>query len=427
MLSKVKRRLYFVVASYFSFWARFVLRRWRPRIVVVTGSSGKTSTLHLIEAQLGEKAIYSHHANSSFGIPFDILGLHPNIEAKLRWLTYTLVAPFKIFRPLPKTNLYIVEADCDRPNEGKFLSNLLKPEITLWVSVFRTHSMNFDRVVKNGSFKTHEEAIAYEFGYFAEATTGLVIANGTQEELTAQLNRVDPKTDIKIVKDLIPSDYKLKDQETIFTIQGQQIHLPGLHPIELGINLGLVNELMQALHEPVHLHYPELTMPPGRSSVFAGKNGTILVDSTYNTGLGAMTAIIHLFDQYPNNHKWLVLGDILEQGSLEKSEHENLAELILTTKVDCVVLLGPRTRSHTLPILKQKLSDGVAVESFESPKEVLDYLEANLKGGEVLLFKGGRFLEGVIEQLLQNPADAAKLVRRESAWVKKRQKWGLPR
>ena len=57
------------------FCAQIQLFLWKPRIIVITGSSGKTTLLHLIEAQLGNRAKYSHFANSSFGIPFDILGL----------------------------------------------------------------------------------------------------------------------------------------------------------------------------------------------------------------------------------------------------------------------------------------------------------------------------------------------------------------
>ena len=60
-----------------------------------------------------------------------------------------------------------------------------------------------------------------------------------------------------------------------------------------------------------------------------------------------------------------------------------------------------------------------------SPKEVLDYLKDNLAGGEMILFKGARFLEGVIENLLENKEDAAKLARREKVWEIRRRKWDL--
>jgi UDP-N-acetylmuramyl pentapeptide synthase len=120
------------------------------------------------------------------------------------------------------------------------------------------------------------------------------------------------------------------------------------------------------------------------------------------------------------------LGDILEQGSLEAEEHRGLAELIAQSDADRVVLLGPRVREHTLPKL-EALKPKLPITAFERPDEVLEFLQANLKGGEAILFKGGRFLEGVIEQLLANPKDEKYLVRREPVWVKRRKQWGLPR
>jgi len=418
--------LYFVVAAYFAFWARIVLRRWQPRIVVVTGSTGKTTLLHLIEAQLGDQAVYSHHANGAIGLPFHILGMATNVNSRSQWPLRFIVAPFKVFRRLPPPKLYIAEADCDRPREGQFVSKLLTPEATLWVSVYRTHSMNFDRLVKQGAFETHEAAIAYEFGWFAANTRKLVVANGDQAEVTAQLARVPKSAKTIEVAAKAVSGYELKGGRTVYTIAGQVISLPGLHPRELGGSLQMVNALLDYLGVELDPSYKKLVMPPGRSTIFKGRKQTTLIDSTYNTGLGATTAILKLFNDYPAEHKWAVLGDILEQGSLEQEEHERLARAVSELDVEHIVLLGPRTARHTYPLLQELLPD-TPVVAFENPKQVLDYLDANLKGGEAILFKGGRFLEGVVEQLLADPADAAQLVRREAQWVKRRQKWGLPK
>jgi len=425
MFASLKKRLYFVAASYFAFWARFVLKRWQPKVIVVTGSSGKTTLLHLIEAQLGEKAKYSHHANSSFGLPFDILGLPQVSGSRSQWLKLFLMAPFKIFRELPATKLYIAEADCDRPHEGKFLAKLLKPSITLWVSVFRTHSMNFDNLVKNGQFDSHEAAIAYEFGYFAEATSVLVGLNGDNKFMTDQLDRVSATTKVFTASQSHLKNHSFENGQTVFQFADQTIRLPGLHPKELAINLQLAIKLVETLDMPLDPNYQSFEAPPGRSSVYRGIKNTTIVDSTYNTGLGAMKAIIELFTDYPARQKWLVLGDILEQGNVEAEEHVKLAEIINAQKADRIILLGPRVKKYSFNKVKQA-HPNIPVDVFEGPKEVLDFIQANLRGGETILFKGARGLEGVIEQLLANPADAKKLVRREKSWVKIRQKWGLP-
>ena len=109
MLGKIKRFFYFPAAWYFRFFAQIQLSIWKPKIVVVTGSSGKTTLLHLIESQLKQKARYSHHANSAYGIPFDILGLQRKNLTLDEWPYLFLMAPFRAFKKPVKENLYIVE------------------------------------------------------------------------------------------------------------------------------------------------------------------------------------------------------------------------------------------------------------------------------------------------------------------------------
>ena len=92
---RFKKRFYFVAARYFRFFANFALRRWHPRIIAVTGSAGKTTMLHLVEFELGERAHYSHDANSAFGIAFDLLGMDGVRGSKLRWLQLFLLAPIR--------------------------------------------------------------------------------------------------------------------------------------------------------------------------------------------------------------------------------------------------------------------------------------------------------------------------------------------
>src|SRR5438105_1759938 len=129
MLQTAKKRVYFLVASYFRFWAGIRLKRWHPKVVVITGSAGKTTLLHLVEAQLGGQAHYSHHANSAFGIPFDILGLESIQTSRLQWFGQFVLAPLALLKPVYKQNLYIVEADADRPREAEFLARLLRPAV----------------------------------------------------------------------------------------------------------------------------------------------------------------------------------------------------------------------------------------------------------------------------------------------------------
>ena len=63
--------------------------------------------------------------------------------------------------------------------------------------------------------------------------------------------------------------------------------------------------------------------------------------------------------------------------------------------------------------------------ALDNVKEALKYIEENTTGEEVLVFKGSQYLEWLVEKLLKNPEDAAKLARREPVYVKRREKRGL--
>lgn len=400
MYQYLKNKLYFTVAGYFRFWAAIRLKKWHPRVIVVTGSSGKTTLLHLIEAQVGPLAKYSHKANSSFGIPFDILGLHRDKDTLDEWPGLFIKAPFMFLTKLPSEKIYIVEADCDRPHEGDFLSSLLKPEVTLWTNVSRTHSMNFDKLVGH-SFKTVEEAIRNEFGFFARRTTKLVIPNR---------NKVQGYT-----VSLTGTKFKLGKEAFSFTY---------LLPKEVSGSILMCKELVNYLNLEFDKTFTKFILPPGRNSIFKGIKNITIVDSTYNANFDSMQAVINMFSEIKAPIKWAVLGDMLEQGLSEAEEHRKLARLIAGQNYKRIVLIGPRTAKYTFPELK-KLGVKVPIESYINPKDVLNYLLASISGGEVILFKGARFLEGVVANLLADKTDTRFLSRREKIWDIRRKRWGL--
>jgi len=422
MLQKLKNSLYLPLAAYFRFFAKLKLTRWQPRIIVVTGSSGKTTLLHLLESQIGERAQYSHHANSSYGIPFNILGLSRKTLLPTEWLKLFLLAPIKAFSKSPIQKIYFVEVDCDRPGEGHFLASFLKPEITLWLSLSKTHSMNFDSLVAQNKFPDLESAIAHEFGFLIEHTQNQVFVNADNPHILNQLKRTNANVKlISLARDL--KNYQPSLNSTLFKINNITYQLPFLFPQQVFYALSFCVHTLKYLNLKLDSTFSKLTIPPARSSVFTGVKNTIIIDSTYNANLGSMTTILKMFAKLKAPNKWLVLGDMLELGKSEKLEHELLAQEIAKLKADNIILMGPRISQYTYP--KLKLLTKTPIKTFLHPKPVLEYLNTNLKGNELILFKGARFLEGVIEHLLKDKSDIAKLSRREKIWDIRRKKWGL--
>ncbi len=416
MVRKVKNVLYFLVARYFRYFARIRLVRWNPRIVVVTGSNGKTTALNLIEVQLGKSARYSHGANSSFGIPFDILGLKRTSYSPFEWMLFGFLAPFSAWKKPYEEKIYIVEADCDRPYEGEFLSALLKPEVTVWLSCARTHSVNFDKSVRAGRFSSVDEAISHEFGYFVERTSKLVIINADEPLIVRETRH--SKARIQEIQDAQTTRYDIGISGTEFVIDGVKYHVPFLLPKEVAYAISASVKIASYFGKQPTNNLLKLVMPPGRSSILKGIKNTVIVDSSYNVNVASIAAILRMVAKLPGE-KWFVLGDLTEQGAHEKEEHEKIAQMLLQTDFKKIILVGPRLAAYAVPILKERAI------SFDKPREALDYILASLSHGETLVFKGARFLEGIIEHLLANKADIEKLCRREKVWQKRRKQWQL--
>ena len=421
MVKKVKKFLYFFVASYFKFFAGIYLRRWNPKVIVITGSQGKTTLLHLIESQVGERALYSHFANSTFGIPFHILGLQRKNFAVFEWIIFAVMAPLCAFRKIHQEKLYVVEADCERPGEGVFLAGLLRPSVTLWISSGRSHAMNF----KPLEGETVEAAIAQGFLNFAKQTKDKIIANGDALEIKNALSSIPQEKITYLYSNEYLKDYKIEKTSTHFVINCSSYSFPYLLPKEIAVSIRMTQVLCDILNVKMDSSFSKFTLPPGRNSIFAGIRNTTLIDSTYNALPDSMRAMLDLFTAYPIRPKIAVLGDMIEQGKYEKEEHEKLGKYLLTTNFDMIIFVGPRTRENTFPVLADSANYTSKVFCFDRPDEALAFLKKKNVGGEAILFKGARFLEGIVEKLLANPEDAKFLPRREKVWQDRRAKWGV--
>lgn len=419
-VSSLKKKFYFQVAGYFRHFANRVLKRWHPRIIAVTGSAGKTTMLNLLEHEMGDRAHYSHDANSAFGISFDLLGLKGIRGSKLRWLWLLVAAPIKSLFKNYKQKFYVVEIDGERPHEAEFLAEWLKPEVTVWVSIGLSHAAQFEKEVKSGKFKSLDEAIAAEFANLPQNTSKLVYIDAESKVMQTAVKGIKAKV-VRIKKSALKK-YVVRPDSTDFTYGDTTFHFDHPEPKDVAFDLLALQDLMKYLKIPFKSDFTEIRLAPGRSSYFEGIEGINIVDSTYNAHLISMASILDMARRMHAEHKWLVIGDIVDQGSLTGEEHKKLARLIADVKPERVILVGRRTKKYTAPELKKL---GVSAVTTQDPRKALEYIKKRIKGRETLIFKGSQYLEWVVEKLLAHPEDAKKLCRRERAAVNRRKSWGL--
>lgn len=422
MIARIKKRLYLGVAAYFRFWSNLSLRRWNPRVIAVTGSVGKTTMLRLVELQLRDKAHYSHDANSAFGIAFDIVGLKGVTDSKLRWLYLFIAVPVKSLYFKHQEEFYVVEIDGERPKETEFLAKWLKPEVTVWVSLGRSHASYYDEQVRRGMFDNVDEAIAHEFGYLPRLTSKIVIAEGDNELINKQLIGISAKVQKVHMNDLL--DYRVTPEKTYFRLNSAEVEFSCPMPREVATQLLLLEKLAEYLGIKLVTDLREYVPAPGRNSLVMGRRGVQMIDSSYNAHLISMKSMFDMFERMTADKKWLVIGDMTEQGDGEEDQHRQLGREMSKVEADRYVLVGRRTGKYTLPELIEAGLEEKTV-SFAKATDALEYLDNELAGGETVLFKGSQYLEWIIEKLLENPEDVKLLPRQEPSAKRRRAEWGL--
>jgi len=124
-----------IVAVVLEFLARAVLRKYKPKIVAVTGSVGKTTTKDAIYTVLAENGRFVRKSEKSFnseiGLPLTILGCANAWSNPFHWLVNFLKGLFLIIFRWTYPNILMLEIGADRPGDIERVTKWLKPNIAV--------------------------------------------------------------------------------------------------------------------------------------------------------------------------------------------------------------------------------------------------------------------------------------------------------
>ena len=400
--------LHVFLDAHFCFWSRLYLRRWRPKIIIITGSVGKTSLLYVLKEQFGSRALYSHRANTKVGISLHLLGIKA-ISAgsqRWRWPLIILVAPFKALMAKARDEkIYLVEYDAGSPYASWYFKWWLRPDICIWTTVSQSHLENFVRKAK----RTGREAfdlIVSEFAAIAGSASERIFAPAGNERMRRAL--ASTSTPVSWVKSELV-DWQPGLDQTVFEFPKRRFVFSQPLPREFGLSLALFQTLAEHLELEIKTDWRSWEPPPGRGRWFAGYGGSFLLDSSYNAQLEAFLAMLEILQALPipKERKWLVAADMLEQADFSPAAHRKIGERILELGVDRVFLVGQRMKKYAYPLLEGKLEKLVWAEKVD--EGFVDLIKGAIKGGEVLLFKGSALLDVLVEALLADPADSRLL------------------
>ena len=445
IINSTKKQLATFVLLYLRFWARFQLKKSKAITIGITGTSGKTSTLHSVAAILQDHVNIkvSHKANSETGLPLNILDLSINKYKLFNWLSILIKAPFQFLLYWPKHQVYIAEMAIDSPHSPKnmsYLLSFLKPTIGIFLNAGSVHGENFDNLANSKDPQKRREEIiklvATEKGKLIQSlpNNGLAILNLDDNNVAAfkKFSKAPVsffgKTKNSQIR-FIEGQHSISGSSFLFEIEGKKFTAKWknmVFPDHYGYTFAAAIAVSQyfdlAPKKAINSLEKNFSIPPGRSSLIKGINNSLILDSSYNSSLKPLIDSLRLLESIAPKRKLALLGDMRELGEQTKIDHQQIVPIIQQC-CNLVILVGSNMKKFVLPILKK---NSFNVHWFPSAFQAGEWLKSELKPNDLLLVKGSQnelLFESAVEMLMANPRQADNLLcRRGEYWNKRREK-----
>src|SRR3989344_5140423 len=155
--------------------AKAAIRKYKPLIIGITGSVGKTSTKEAIFAVLKNKyraRRSEKNYNNEIGLPLTILGIPHCGKNIFKWFSeFFRVVFYILLRPYQYPEILILEYGVDRPGDMNYLLSIIHPKVAVVTAIG-------DIPVHIEFFKDTEELIAEKVKLVATLPSdGAVVLN----------------------------------------------------------------------------------------------------------------------------------------------------------------------------------------------------------------------------------------------------------
>ncbi len=408
------------------------LKKFRGKVVAVTGSVGKTSAKEAIYTVLNSKFRVrksEKSMNTDFGLLLTILEIESGYSSVGKWSWLLLKAFFhSLFRD--HSEVLLLEFGVDKPKDMDFLTSVIKPDIAVMTNVFPVH-------LAEGQFKNLQE-IFDEKKKLVEALKegGAAILN-LDNPYTKHLAKTRGKKGTFTYGSDKDADFWFSNVRV--SLEGTKFHLhhkdeifnvvtPAIGKIQAytAVPAIICGFLLGMSAEEAVLAMERYSLPPGRMSVIPAKvEGANLLDSSYNSSPEALKEALALLADLAKEKEHIrrvaVLGNMNELGEETEKLHRLVGEMIPSC-VDLLITVGKEARFMAEAAIEKGMEEK-SVHSFKTSKEAIDFFEDKLKKDDLVLVKGSQNnvrLERFVKALMAFPEDAKKLLaRQEKFWEEK--------
>ncbi len=421
--------------------SRFVLWKYKPKVIAITGSVGKTSTKDAVYGIIS-KISYVRKSeksyNSEIGLPLTILGCPNGWNNPYVWLKNILKGLWLFIWPHKYPEWLVLEVGVGKPGDMRQTASWLKTDAVIITAIGETpvHIEFFnsrDHLVKekSGLIKTLKK-------------DGLLILNADDKTVlelkTKSKNRTltfgfSEDADVRGSEESIlysdsglPAGEAGLPQGIIFRVDEGGNSLPVIIEGVFGKNhlyaslaalaffYGLKFNILDAINA-----LKNYDVPPGRMRLLSGINNSLIIDDSYNSSPFACESALKTLGEIKSvGRKIAVLGDMLELGKYTEESHKNIGK-IAEKNAEILIVVGPRAKTIEEGAVLAGMNEKNIFE-FNNSRETGEFLKTFVKNGDLVLVKGsqGMRMERAVEAVLKDKENKEKLlVRQDKEWLEK--------
>ncbi len=427
------------------FFAKRIVRKYRPQVIGVTGSVGKTSAKEAIFAVLKNRANIRQsegNYNNELGVPLTVIGAASGGRSPLRWLSVFAKAKMLwLFRDTNYPAILLLEMGADHPGDIAYLTDMAPCDIGIVTAVAPAHTEffgSFEKVIEEKStlvkrlgekgiaILNYDDANAHAM---SKETRAHIMTYGFENG--AIVRAAEPEVEFEeremgteLGKIRVPSGIHF---QMFYKDESATVHLGGVlgkahaYAALAGVAVGIVHHL--SLTDIARALEDEYLPPRGRMRIVSGIRSTTLIDDTYNSSPVAALAALEVLRNIPateETRRIAVLGDMLELGSYAEEGHRAVGKAVAEKKLDALFAVGNTARF----IADEAKARGMAPEKvfvFSKAEDAGKFLQDYMDREDIVLIKGsqGARMEKVVKEVMAEPLRASELlVRQGKEWMK---------
>lgn len=408
-----------------------IIKKYRPLIIGITGSYGKSSTKEAIFAAIfrsAEVRTSRGNFNNELGFPLAIIGDYESVSGRYFWTKVVWDGFKKLLFKRPYPRVLVLEYGADKPGDLDYLIDIARPDIAVITGV--------SKIPVHVEFYSSPEEVANEKVKLVKAVpeSGFAVLNADDEyvRLMGKDNKgktitfgYSPLSDIRLIdfeNELIKDapvgiSFKLIVGNKILPVRIAGV-VGRAQSFSSGAAIAVASILKMDLFKArdALLDYVPL---PGRARIVKGVRGSWLIDDTYNASPAAMESALEALKETKAKRRVAVLGHMAELGRFSEEAHLQIGALAAES-ADLLFAVGERAAKIAEGAMMAGMNES-RIRRMSDPVSAKSSVIAALQPGDLVLIKGSQSarMEKITAAAMVEPERAKDLlVRQYGKWLK---------